>query len=60
IWRFWQHRALQLFSLVPTPLASRHSLTFDMAKAVCEQLETIMATREQVEHAYNKSMQTCR
>ncbi|XP_038131250.1 CD44 antigen [Cyprinodon tularosa] len=40
--------------------AGRHSLTFDMAKAVCEQLETIMATREQVEHAYNKSMQTCR
>ncbi|XP_010790608.1 CD44 antigen isoform X2 [Notothenia coriiceps] len=39
---------------------SRHALTFGMAKMVCEQLQSILATQEQVQQAFDNSMQTCR
>ncbi|XP_018519556.1 neurocan core protein [Lates calcarifer] len=40
--------------------AGRHSLDLPMAKEVCEQLESTLASPEQVEEAYQKGMQTCR
>lgn len=38
----------------------RHSLDFDMAKQVCEQQMSTIATLEQVEEAYNAKFKTCR
>lgn len=38
----------------------RHSLDFDMAKKVCEQQMSTIATLEEVQEAYNAFMQTCR
>lgn len=38
----------------------RHSLDFDMAGQACEQQMSTIATQEQVEEAYNATMQTCR
>ncbi|XP_049929707.1 CD44 antigen-like [Epinephelus moara] len=40
--------------------AGRHSLNFDMAQTVCKQLESVLASPDQVQVAYDKNMQTCR
>lgn len=40
--------------------AARHSLSFDMAKKVCEQMNTTLASPEQAEEAFNATMETCR
>nr|XP_057932494.1 CD44 antigen isoform X2 [Doryrhamphus excisus] len=38
----------------------RYSLTFDNAEKVCKQLESTMASPDQVEQAFHKDMETCR
>ncbi|KAF1387026.1 hypothetical protein PFLUV_G00101000 [Perca fluviatilis] len=40
--------------------AGRHNLNFNMAQKVCVQLESILASPEQIEEAYDKNMETCR
>ncbi|XP_074534666.1 CD44 antigen-like [Halichoeres trimaculatus] len=39
---------------------SRHSLSFDLAEKVCEQLRTTLASEDQVLEAFSKDMNTCR
>ncbi|XP_003967457.2 CD44 antigen [Takifugu rubripes] len=39
---------------------SRHSLNFDMAQTVCEQLNATLASAEQAEEAFTADMETCR
>ncbi|KAM6936906.1 uncharacterized protein FYW49_020716 [Xenentodon cancila] len=38
----------------------RHSLDFNTAEKVCEHLESVMASQEQVKEAYDNGMETCR
>ncbi|XP_059192102.1 lymphatic vessel endothelial hyaluronic acid receptor 1 [Centropristis striata] len=40
--------------------ANRHSLNFDMAQKVCLQLDSIMATLDQLREAFDIDMETCR
>ncbi|XP_057693650.1 CD44 antigen [Corythoichthys intestinalis] len=39
---------------------ARHALTFDQAQKLCHQLQTTMATLEQVQQAFDQKMETCR
>ncbi|KAL2093632.1 hypothetical protein ACEWY4_010944 [Coilia grayii] len=40
--------------------SGRHVLTYDEAKALCEELGAELATEEQLDAAYNSNMETCR
>ncbi|XP_041854058.1 CD44 antigen [Melanotaenia boesemani] len=40
--------------------AGRHSLDFNMSAKVCEQLDSTMASPNQIQLAYEKKMETCR
>ncbi|XP_037307949.2 CD44 antigen [Pungitius pungitius] len=40
--------------------AGRHSLNSSMAEKVCVQLQSVLATQQQVQEAYKEKMETCR